>query len=116
MLQLGHKSSELYQQAVQLAKDIYQITEVFPDTERAVLVYTLRRLAVLLCQDVATALTKKGKKQRRALQLCLDRCVALDAQLELAVTVNLVRDEQIRDAGHQLDFIYKKIIALLQEH
>lgn len=114
MLQLGHKSSELYRQAVQLAKDIYQITEKFPDTERAVLVYTLRRLAVLLCQDMATGLTKKGKKQRRALQLCLDRCVALDAQLELAVSVQLVGEEQTNDAGRHLDVIFKKITALLQ--
>lgn len=115
MLQLGHKSSDVYQQAVQLVKNIYQVTGLFPDTERAVLVYTMRRQAVLLCQELATALTKKGKKQRRQFQLCLDRCVALDAQLELAAAVHLVPEAQLHDASNHLDAIYKRLTALLKE-
>ena len=115
MLQLGHKQDELYQQAMQLAKAIYQITALFPDTERAVLVYSLRRLAALLCQDIATGSGKKNKKRKQAFQLCLNHCVALDAQLELAVTVNLVPHEHIHEAEQHLDAVYKKLVAGLHQ-
>ena len=115
MLHPGHKQSELYQKTVQLAKEVYRMTEVFPDGERAVMVYTLRRLAVLLCQELAIGLIKKAKKQRQAFETCLEHCVALDAQLELAKAVNFVTNENMRDATNLLNSIYENLVRLVQQ-
>lgn len=115
MLQLAHKEGELYQQAISLAKEVYRITEGFPDGERAVLVYTLRRLTVLLCQDIAMASVKKGKKQMHCFDICLQHCVALDAQLELAVAVNLLNAENSGQTVTLLQTIYRELIQCLRQ-
>lgn len=115
MLQLAHKGGELYRRSIDLAKEVYRITGSFPDGERAVLVYTLRRLTVLLCQDIATAAVKKGKKQRRCFAVCLQHCIALDAQLELALAVNLLHEENSREAATLLQAIYKELTQRLQQ-
>ena len=107
MLQLEHKQSELYQRALELAKEVYRLSETFPDSERSVLMFTLRRLSVSLCQDIAMAATKTNKKQRRFFETCVEHCVALDAQLELALAVNLVTLESVGVATTLLQFIYK---------
>lgn len=115
MLSLEHKQQELYQQAVQLAKEVYRLTERFPDGERAVLVYTLRRLTVLLCQDIAISSLKRDKKQRRCLDVCLEHCVALDAQLELALLVNLLPEENAHEAARLLNAIYQNLARCRQQ-
>jgi four helix bundle protein len=114
MLPLGHRQSELYGQALLLAKEIYRITEGFPDGERAVLVYTLRRVTVLLCQNLALAGTKKGKKQKRLLEACLEHCVAIDAQLEVSVAVLLLPEQKAQEATHLLHDIYKNISQFMR--
>jgi four helix bundle protein len=114
MLPLGHKQSDVYRQAVLLAKEIYRITEGFPDSERAVLVFTLRRLTVLLCQNIALADSKRGKKQKRLFEACLEHCVAIDAQLEVAIAVLLLPEEIATEATRLLHTIYKSITLFLQ--
>lgn len=114
MLPLGHKQRDVYRQALLLAKEIYRITERFPDGERAVLVYTLRRLTVLLCQNIALADAKKGKKQKRLFDACLEHCVAIDAQLELAIAVMLLPEETATESTRLLHAIYTSIFQLLR--
>lgn len=94
-----------------MAKEIYRITEGFPDGERTVLVYTLRRLAASLCQDAAVATVKGGKKRERLYEACLEQCVAIDAQLELALTINLTTEEETREAARLLQDVYKNIVV-----
>ena len=114
MLPLGHKQSDVYRLAVLLAKEIYRVTEGFPDGERAVLVYTLRRLTVLLCQNIALADAKKGKKQKRLFEACLEHCVAIDAQLEVAIAVMLLPEETATEATRLLHTIYKSLLQSIQ--
>ena len=114
MLQTGHPHAQLYQQAIALAKEIYRLTTLFPDTERAVLVYTLRRLAVTLCQHLALAAIKKGRKQTKFFHTCIDTCIALDTQLEIALAVDLIAAAEAADAITNLNAIYKACVALAQ--
>jgi four helix bundle protein len=114
MLTIGHRQWEPYQQAQMLAKEIYRVTTLLPDTERAVLVYTLRRLTITLCQNLATAALKRGKKRKRLLQACLDDCIAMDTQLELAVVVQALPEAAAAEAFKQLHGLYKKIGAIQQ--
>jgi four helix bundle protein len=116
MIQAVHKRWELYQQALFLAKAVYRLTEAFPQTERAVLTYTLRRLTTQLCQYIALVPVKRGKKKITVLQDCLDTCIALDTQLELAITVNLTTTEATQEAEQCLEAVYKVVASLLQAH
>lgn len=115
MLQSGHKHWDIYQQAVLLTKELYRITESFPDTERAVLTYSLRRLAVSLCQNLATGFISGGKKQARIFKICVADCVAIDTQLELAQAVNLIAIETVKPAAQLLNEIYKKLTESFKE-
>lgn len=46
MLNLAHKELEVYTIALQLVKEVYQLTKAFPKEEQYVLVSQLRRAAV----------------------------------------------------------------------
>lgn len=114
MLPLRHKGGALYQQALELAKEVYQLTDTFSQTERALLVYTMRRATVLLCQDVATGFAKRGKKRRKIFQAVVDNCIALDAQLELALAINLATAEAAATTAHLLHSVYQEAIKQMR--
>lgn len=114
MLQAGHKHDYLYREALLLTAEIYRITTLFPDSEHAGLLYTLRRLVVTLCQNLAAAAVQKDKKQLRLFRLCRDTCIAIDTQLEIAITVHLINTDETAEAAKHLDTIYKNIITRLQ--
>jgi hypothetical protein len=78
-----------------------------------VLAYTLRRLAGALCQQLATGLMKKGKKRKQALLSCIELCIALDMQLEIALAVNLFAHEAAGDVEKNLESIYKAVSNLI---
>ena len=113
MLPPGHPHSALYQQAIGLAKEMYRITDGFPDSERAVLVFTLRRATVFLCQHLAAAAVARPKKQKRHLEAGMEQCVSIDAQLEVAVAVGLVGAGNVAAATHLLHEIYQHVAAQL---
>src|SRR5215217_4020073 len=109
MIQAAHKQWEAYRQAVLLAKEMYRLTERFPDTERAVLTYTLRRLTILLCQNIAAATLRRDKKKRALLKTCLDTCIAIDTQLEIAFIANLTTAEAATEVIKLLGLIYNEV-------
>ncbi|HUQ97021.1 MAG TPA: four helix bundle protein [Chitinophagaceae bacterium] len=111
MLPLRHKQNDLYAKALLLNKEIYRITAAFPDSERAVLAFSLRRLSVSLCQNIAAGLLKKNKKRKQLFKACLDDCIFLDTQLEIAVAVSLLSVEDSKIVATCLNEIYKKLTA-----
>ena len=109
MLPLGHKHEHVYQQALLLAKEIYRITTLFPDMERAVLVFTLRRTAIGLCQQIALSSGKKNNKRRRIYKAAVETCIEIDTQLELAIAVNLIDAATVDEGFKYLHAIHKHL-------
>ena len=53
MLQLAHKKLDVYAIALNLTKEIYELTKSFPKEEQFVLISQLRRAAVSVCSNLA---------------------------------------------------------------
>ncbi|MCS3800576.1 four helix bundle protein [Niastella sp. OAS944] len=53
MLNLSHKSLDVYQIALKLVNDVYGVTQRFPKEEQYVIVSQLRRAAISVCSNIA---------------------------------------------------------------
>ncbi len=53
MLQLSHKKLDVYQISLKLAKEIYTVTQQFPNEERFLIVNQVRRAAISVCSNLA---------------------------------------------------------------
>ena len=65
MLNLAHKELEVYTIALQLVKEVYQLTKAFPKEEQYVLVSQLRRAAVSVCSNIAEGSSRSTKPDRK---------------------------------------------------
>jgi len=53
MLDLSHKKLDVYVLSLKLVKEIYLLTQRFPQEEKYVLVSQLRRAAISVCSNIA---------------------------------------------------------------
>lgn len=62
MLDLSHKKLDGYLLAMELTKDIYQLTKLLPKDEQYVLVNQLKRAAISVCSNIAEGTARRSKK------------------------------------------------------
>lgn len=65
MLNLSHKSLDVYQLALQIVKEIYKLTSTFPTDERFILISQLRRAAVSVCSNIAEGAARTSKQEKK---------------------------------------------------
>ena len=89
MLKLSHKQLDVYQMALKLAKEVYEITKKFPKEEQFNLTSQMRRSAVSVCCNIAEGSARESKlEKKRFYEISRGSIVELDSQLELARMFN----------------------------
>src|SRR3954462_12944029 len=98
MLNLGHKKLHIYQLALNLVKEGYQINNNFPVEERFGLVSQLRRAAVSVCSNIAEGASRKSSADRRRFyEISRSSGVELDTQFEISLLLGFIKSDQIND-------------------
>lgn len=65
MLKLSHKQLDVYQMALKLAKEVYEITKTFPKEEQFNLTSQMRRSAVSVCCNIAESSARESKREKK---------------------------------------------------
>ena len=65
MLKLSHKQLDVYQMALKLAKEVYEITKKFPKEEQFNLTSQMRRSAVSVCCNIAEGSARESKLEKK---------------------------------------------------
>ena len=60
---MDHKDLEVWKKSMDLVVKVYQITKLFPDTEKYGLTSQMRRAAVSIPSNIAEGATRKGDKE-----------------------------------------------------
>ena len=93
----SHKDLDVWRLAVDLACDVYKMTETFPKAEQYGMVNQMRRSATSIASNIAEgAARQSGKEFVQFLHIALGSTSELDTQLEIAVRVNLANPDELQ--------------------
>ncbi len=110
-----HKKLEVWQQALKVAQEVYNLTSTFPANEKFGLVSQMRRAAVSIPCNIAEGAARQGKKEfRNFLSMAQGSLSELDTQLELALMLNYISKEDIHEILNQLLRVDKMLTGLIR--
>jgi len=89
------KQLEVWQQAVDLATAIYQLTRRFPVSEQFGLTAQMRRAAVSVASNIAEGHRRTRPAYINHLQIALGSLAELETQVILAERVHMCRAEEV---------------------
>ena len=100
MLSLGHKKLHVYQIAINMVKEVYNLTNGFPFDERFGLVSQLRRAAVSVCSNIAEGASRKSALDRkRFYEIARGSLVEVHAAFDVATELNYTSKERLKEPG-----------------
>ena len=98
-----HKRLKAWQLGMDIAVDVYKVTEQFPSEERFGLVSQMRKSGVSIPSNVAEGAARKSKKEFvNFLYVSSGSLAELDTQLELAKRLEFVDDETYKKLDEKL--------------
>ena len=104
LLQLRHKSLNVYGAVRDLTKEVYAVTTLLPAEEKFSMVQRLRRAALSVKLNLAEGSTRKsGAERARFTEIARGSVVEIDAALETALDLNYLKLEQLNAAGELLN-------------
>jgi len=116
MINSKHKKLDVWNLGVQLTTKIYAVTNDFPDHELYGLTSQLRRAAVSVPSNIAEGSSRKSPKERnRFFEIARSSLVEVDTQLEIAIKLNYISEEQIDGLEDKLEHIFAMLCNLIKK-
>lgn len=110
-----HKKLEAWQQAIKLTITIYQTTDTFPKEHRYALTDQIRRATLSIASNIAEGAARQTKKEfTNYLHIAQASRSELDTQLEIALQLNLLPQQQWTDLDKRMNPIDKLLSGLLK--
>ncbi|WP_299059307.1 four helix bundle protein [uncultured Polaribacter sp.] len=113
-----YKDLKFWQLSRTFCKDIYQITNSFPDSEKFGLVSQLRRASVSIPSNIAEGASRKSNKDfARFLTISLGSSYEIETQLLISFDLGFIQQKQLENLQNILDQIIKmmsKFISTLK--
>ncbi|MBE0682224.1 MAG: four helix bundle protein [Anaerolineales bacterium] len=104
----------VWQDAIKIAKAVYQLTGKFPKQETYALGDQLRRAAVSVSSNIAEGQARKSPGDfRRFLHISLGSLAEVDTQLVLAQEFGYLSKEDVDPMDEQIRNLRKKLYALI---
>jgi len=114
MLNLSHKNLDVYKLALNLVKEVYNITQHLPKEERYLLTDQLRRAAVSVCSSIAEGAARFTKpEKKRFYEISRSSAVEIDTQLEILLTLKYLTINQIKELEECLESIFKMLSKMI---
>jgi four helix bundle protein len=81
----SHKDLKVWQEAMELVIDIYQLVKKFPDFEKYILANQMRRSSISIPSNIAEGFARQGNKELiHFLYIALGSLSELETQLEIS--------------------------------
>jgi len=104
----------VWQEAIKIAKRVYELTGKFPQKEVYALADQLRRAAVSVPSNIAEGQARKSPGDfKRFLHISLGSLAEVDTQLILAQEFGYLRKDEVDLMDEQIQNLRKKLYALI---
>lgn len=115
MLVLSHKKLKAWKKSILLVKEIYKLTQFFPDTEKFGLTSQMRRAAVSISSNISEGASRKSQIERnRFYEIARSSLVELDTQIEIALELDYLNQEDLADLAELLNANFALITNMIK--
>ena len=95
MTERPHKNLKVWQKSIVLAKEIYKITEEFPNSEKFGLVSQMRRAVISIPSNIAEGAARNSDKEKLQFYYTARGSLSeLDTQLELSKEIGFIKENE----------------------
>jgi four helix bundle protein len=95
---------DVWKNCRELTKDIYGITQSFPDAEKFGLVSQIRRAAISVCSNIAEGSSRSSvKDQAHFYQIAFSSLMELLNQMIISNDLNYIEDEKLKDIRQKIE-------------
>lgn len=104
---------KVWNKAKELAKVVYTVTELFPETEKFGLTSQLRRSSISICSDIAEGSARKTNKDKAHFTtMVFSSAVELLNQLIISLELKFIEEEDYLMLRKSLESVTNKLNAL----
>ncbi len=115
MLLLAHKQLEVYKQARELLKSIYQLTAKFPKEEKYLLVDQIRRAAVSVCSNIAEGSSRVSPaEKKRFYEISRSSLVEIDTQADISENLGYISPEELQQIDILMEAVFKMLSKMIR--
>jgi four helix bundle protein len=112
----SYKDLIVWSASMNLAHEVYNVTEAFPKSERFALTSQMRRAAISIPSNIAEGWGRNSAASfSYFLKIAFGSYTELMTQLELAYRINYLSGEQLDKFGEMGESISKMIFVLIQK-
>ncbi|OOV29289.1 four helix bundle protein [Flavobacterium sp. LM5] len=91
---MNHKNLEVWKKSMDLVLQVYQITNLFPDTEKFGLTSQMRRAAVSIPSNIAEGAARKSDKEFiQFLYIALGSLAEVETQYLIAIRLQYLNED-----------------------
>jgi four helix bundle protein len=110
-----HKDLDVWNNAVELATKVYELTKMFPKEEIFGLTAQMRRAAVSIASNIAEGAARRGNKEfTHYLHMAAGSASELQTQLEIARRVGMANGADVENLQASTETISKMIFGLIR--
>jgi four helix bundle protein len=114
MLNLSHKKLDVYQIALNLLKEVYHLTKLFPTEEQFTLSSQLRRATISVCSNIAEGAARKSKaEKKRFYEVSRSSAVEVDTQFEIALVLKYLSKDQVPGLEQNLESVFRILSKMI---
>jgi len=107
----SHKDLDVWQLAVDLAQDVYEVSKRFPKDEQFGMTSQMRRAAVSIAANIAEGAARNGQREfSQFLYIALGSASELETHLEVSRRVGLVPEGDFE----RLDSLLARVAQMLR--
>ena len=108
-----YRKLKVYHQSVRLVKEIYILTDQFPQQERNGLINQIQRAAISIPSNIAEGMGRFSIKERmHFIEIAYGSLMEVMCQLEIAESLNYINNDQFKTQESLVSEISKMLIGL----
>jgi four helix bundle protein len=109
------KDLKVWQKGIEIVKDIYTVTEKFPNKELYGLTSQMRRAAVSIPSNIAEGFKRyHNREYKQFLFVALGSCAELETQLIISKELNYINKKDTERIVEKLDHLSKMTTVLMR--
>lgn len=100
--------------ALDLVKQVYQLTKSYPKEEQFVLVTQLRRAAISVCSNLAEGAARRSVKEKlRSYEISRSSLVEVDTQFEISLILGYLKTEQTKELEKYMESTFRMLSKMI---
>ena len=110
------KELEIYKRSKELLKQVYQITEKYPEREKYNVISQLRRSILSIPLNIAEGYGRQSKEEfKRFLRISLGSSNEVEALLEISKELSYITEKEYKKISQENDEIGKMIYRTIEK-